>query len=59
MGHAIVSGTIKIPFGFANLAAEITDLFAKEGVPVDQSKVAKLNTCFEATCLGKQMKKSS
>ena len=58
VGHAIVSGTIKIPFGFANLAAEITDLFAKEGVPVDQSKVAKLNTWFEDTILGQQMKYS-
>tara|TARA_R110002049_G_scaffold28021_1_gene96709 strand:- start:338 stop:718 length:381 start_codon:yes stop_codon:yes gene_type:complete len=28
VGNAIVSGNIKIPMGFANLAAEIKDLFA-------------------------------
>ena len=58
VGHAIVSGNIKIPMGFANLAAEITDLFAAEGIPVDKSKVAKLNSWFEDTILGQAMKYS-
>ena len=58
VGHAIVSGTIKIPMGFANLAAEIKDLFAAEGIPVDKSAVSKLNAWFENTILGQQMKYS-
>ena len=58
VGNAIVSATIKIPMGFANLAAEITDLFAKEGLPVDQSAVSKLNYWFESTILGEIMKYS-
>ena len=52
VGHAIVSGSIKIPLGFANLAAEIKDLFAEEGLPVNESAVAKLNHWFETTVLG-------
>ena len=58
VGHAIASFTIKIPLGFANLAAEISDLFAEEGLPVDQSNVAKLNSWFERTVLGDMMKYS-
>ena len=56
VGHAIVSGNIKIPMGFANLAAEIRDVFREEGLPVDKSSVAKLNAWFEDTILGQQMK---
>ena len=58
VGHAMASGLIKIPMGFANLAAEISDLFAEEGIPVDQSNVAKLNRWFESTVLGDIMKYS-
>ena len=58
VGNAILSGTIKIPLGFANLAAEIKDLFAEEGIPVDQSAVSKLNHWFENTVLGEVMKYS-
>ena len=58
VGHAIVSDIIKIPFGFVNLAAEIKDLFAEEGLPVDQGAVAKLNSWFETTVLGDLMKYS-
>ena len=58
VGNAIVSGNIKIPLGFANLAAEIKDLFAEEGLPVDQSAVSKLNSWFESTVLGDVMKYS-
>jgi len=58
VGNAIVSGHIKIPMGFANLAAEIKDLFAAEGIPVDKSAVSKLNAWFENTILGEQMKYS-
>ena len=58
VGHAILSDVIKIPFGFVNLAAEIKDLFAEEGLPVDQGAVAKLNNWFETTVLGDMMKYS-
>lgn len=58
VGNAIVSGNIKIPLGFANLAAEIKDLFAEEGLPVDQGAVSKLNSWFESTVLGDVMKYS-
>jgi len=58
VGHAILSGSIKIPLGFVNLAAEIKDLFAEEGMPVDQGAVAKLNHWFETTILGDMMKYS-
>ena len=58
VGNAILSGTIKIPLGFANLAAEVKDLFAEEGIPVDQSAVSKLNHWFENTVLGEVMKYS-
>jgi hypothetical protein len=58
VGHAILSASIKIPLGFANLAAEIKDLFAEEGLPVNESAVAKLNHWFESTVLGDMMKYS-
>ena len=58
VGSAIASGLIKIPMGFANLAMEVKDLFAEEGIPVDQSNVAKLNRWFETTVLGDMMKYS-
>ena len=44
--------------GFANLAAEVKDLFAEEGLPVDKSAVSKLNSWFESTVLGEVMKYS-
>ena len=58
VGNAILSGAIKIPLGFANLVAEIKDLFAEEGLPVDRSAVNKLNNWFESTVLGDIMKYS-
>ena len=52
VGNAIVSGLIKIPYGFANLGAMIMDLAADENLPVDQSNVARLDRWFEQTYLG-------
>ena len=54
--HGIISGAIKIPYGFANLGAMIMDLAADENLPVDQSKVAQLDRWFEQTYFGNVMK---
>ena len=46
------SGAIKIPKGFINLGAMIMDLGAKEGLPVDQSNVARLENWWDKTMFG-------
>jgi len=56
--HGIVSGTIKIPYGFANLGAMIIDFGNKENLPVNQSAVAQLDRWFEQTYFGNLMKYS-
>ena len=55
IGYALVSGGIKIPYGFANLGAMIMDLAAKDNIPVDQSKVARLENWFDKTYVGNLM----
>ena len=55
LGYAIVSGGIKIPYGFANLGAMLLDWADKNEVPVDQSRVARLERWFEQTLLGEVM----
>jgi len=55
IGFALVSGGIKIPYGFANLGAMIMDLAAKDNIPVDQSKVARLENWFDKTYVGNLM----
>jgi hypothetical protein len=49
----VVNGTILIPYSFVNIAAEITDALNKDGIPVDQGKVAQLEKYFSNTVLGK------
>jgi hypothetical protein len=56
--HGIVSGTIKIPYGFLNLGAMIIDFANKENLPVNQSAVAQLDRWFEQTYFGNVMKYS-
>ena len=55
IGYGITSGLIKIPYGFVNLGTMIMDLGADENLPVDQSKVAHLDSWFEQTYLGNVM----
>ena len=56
--HGIISGAIKIPYGFMNLGAMIIDFANKENLPVDQSAVASLDRWFEQTYFGNLMKYS-
>ena len=55
IGYALMSGTIKIPYGFANLGAMIMDLARKDDVPVDQAYVARLENWFDKTYVGNLM----
>jgi len=52
---ALMSGLIKIPYGWANLTAMIKDWAGEEGVPVDESNVAKLEQWFDNTFFGQVM----
>ena len=52
---AVMSGLIKIPYGWANITAMIKDWAGEEGVPVDQSNVAKLEQWFDKTFFGQVM----
>jgi len=54
VGNAIVSGLIKIPYGWTTLTTEIQDALG-EDVPLDQTKTAQLNKWFESTVLGEMM----
>ena len=53
---AILSGSIKIPYGWANLTAMIADWAGPEGIPVSQSKVAQLERWFDQTYFGGAMR---
>jgi hypothetical protein len=57
VGNAILSGVIKIPYGWATLTTELQDAFT-EDVPLDETKTAQLNNWFESTVLGEMMKYS-
>jgi len=52
---ALLSGAIKIPYGWANITAMIKDWAGEEGIPVDQSNVAKLEQWFDKTFFGQMM----
>ena len=52
---AMVSGGIKIPYGWANVSAMLMDWADKENVPFDQSRVAKLERWFDNTMFGTVM----
>ena len=54
--HGIISGAIKIPYGFLNLGAMVIDFANKENLPVNQSAVAQLDRWFEQTYFGNLMK---
>ena len=56
LGAAVVSGAIKIPYGFMNLGAMILDYADKNDLPVDQSRVAQLERWWEQTFAGEVMK---
>ena len=49
----VIDGAIKLPYGFVTLAAEIKDALGEDGIPVDESNVAKLQQYFDNTVLGK------
>ena len=53
--NGIISGAIKIPYGFMNLGAMLVDLGRKENIPVNQSAVAQLDRWFEQTYFGNLM----
>ena len=52
---AVMSGLIKIPYGWANLTAMIKDWAGEEGVSVNESNVAKLEQWFDNTFFGQVM----
>ena len=54
VSNAIVSGAIKIPYGWAQLTAEIKDAIGDD-VPVDQTNLAKLDAWFDSTVMGELM----
>jgi len=49
---ATVSGTIKFFAGFPQFGALMMDAFAKDGVPIDESNMAKFNKIFEESYIG-------
>ena len=57
VGNAIISGLIKIPYGWTTLTTEIQDVLGDD-VPLDETKTAQLNKWFESTVLGEMMKYS-
>ena len=52
IGGALVSGAIKIPKGFMNIAAWTMDVFGDENIPIDQGKVAQFENWFDKTYIG-------
>ena len=57
VSNAIVSGAIKIPYGWAQLTAEIKDAIGDD-VPIEETNVAKLDAWFDQTVIGEVMKYS-
>lgn len=49
----IIDASIKLPYGFVTLAAEIKDALGEDNIPVNESNVAKLQEYFDNTVLGK------
>jgi hypothetical protein len=52
----IIDGSIKLPYGFVTLAAEVKDALGPDNVPIEESNVAKLQEYFDNTVLGKIQK---
>jgi len=57
VSNAIISGGIKIPYGWAQLTAEIKDAVGDD-VPLEETNVAKLDAWFDQTVVGELMKYS-
>ena len=57
VSNAIIAGTIKIPYGWAQLTAEIKDAIGDD-VPLEETNVAKLDAWFDRTVVGELMKYS-
>ena len=49
---SIISGGIKIGTGFFQFGAMIKDAFAEDGVPIDETNLAKFNEIFENSYIG-------
>ena len=49
---SIISGTIKTGAGFFQFGAMVKDAFAEDGVPIDESNLAKFNEIFENSYIG-------
>jgi len=49
---SIISGGIKIGAGWFQFGAMIKDAFAEDGVPIDESNLAKFNKIFEESYIG-------
>ena len=54
VSNAIISGAIKIPYGWAQLTAEIKDAIG-DGVPLEETNLAKLDAWFDSTVMGELM----
>ena len=50
---AILSGLVKIPYGFASLTAEISDALKEDDIKLSQGNAAKLEKYFKDSVLGK------
>ena len=51
VSNAIISGTIQIPYGWAQLTAEIKDAIGDD-VPLEETNLAKLDAWFDSTVIG-------
>ena len=49
---SILSGGIKVGAGFFQFGAMVKDAFAEDGIPIDESNLAKFNEIFENTYIG-------
>ena len=54
VSNAIISGAIKIPYGWAQLTAEIKDAIGDD-VPLEETNLAKLDAWFDSTVMGELM----
>ena len=55
---ALISGTIKIGAGFFQFGAMVKDAFAEDGIPLDETNLAKFNEIFENSYIGQLGKHS-
>ena len=53
MGAGIVDATIKIPYGFVSLGAQVIESLEKDDIPIDQGAVARLEKYFKDSIIGK------